>query len=388
MKSQSSSEILKRGASAMKMKNILTALAACAMAILLPVQTSCAENAAEESADMTAGVRSLCDYLLTKPAAQKPDPAKTDSNQDGILNAADFSMMKQALLPQTQPAASKTLVAYFSRTNNTEKIADDIVELTGAERYEMSAKVPYSDADIRYQDSECRANQEQNDKDFRTEIAEMPENLDAYDTIFLGYPIWWGEEPRIIDTFLEAYDFSEKTVIPFCTSGSSGIGQSEKRIASLVPIGRQLTGRRFAASASKDSVSEWMDSLDPAPQEQEVKSMQITVNGKTLTASIADNEAGKALAELLGKGDLTLSLSEYGGFEKVGALPQALPKSDTQIKTEAGDIMLYQGNQMTIFYGSNSWSYTPLGKIEYATAAELKEIFGTGDVTVKLSPVK
>ena len=116
--------------------------------------------------------------------------------------------------------------------------------------------------------------------------------------------------------------------------------------------------------------------------------MQITVNGKTLTASIADNEAGKALAELLRKGDLTLSLSEYGGFEKVGALPQALPKSDTQIKTEAGDIMLYQGNQMTIFYGSNSWSYTPLGKIEHATAAELKEIFGTGDVTVKLSPVK
>lgn len=372
----------------MKMKNILTALTACAMVILLPVQTSCAENAAEESADLTAGVRSLCDYLLTKPAAQKPDPAKTDSNQDGILNAADLSMMKQTLLPQTEPAASKTLVAYFSRTNNTEKIADYIVELTGAERYEMSAKVPYSDADIRYQDSECRANQEQNDKDFRTEIAEMPENLDAYDTIFLGYPIWWGEEPRIIDTFLEAYDFSEKTVIPFCTSGSSGIGQSEKRIASLVPIGRQLTGRRFAASASKDSVSEWIDSLDPAPQEQEVKSMQITVNGKTLTASIADNEAGKALAELLGKGDLTLSLSEYGGFEKVGALPQALPKSDTQIKTEAGDIMLYQGNQMTIFYGSNSWSYTPLGKIEHATAAELKEIFGTGDVTVKLSPVK
>lgn len=369
-------------------KKILTVLAACAMAIVLPVQTSCAVNTAEESADLAAGVRSLCDYLLTKPAEQKPDPTAADKNQDGILNAADLSLIKQSMLPKTEPDESKTLVAYFSRTNNTEKIADYIVELTGSARYEMSAKIPYTDADIRYQDSGCRANQEQNDKDFRTEIAEMPESLDAYDTIFLGYPIWWGEEPRIIDTFLEAYDFSGKTVIPFCTSGSSGIGQSEKRIASLVPIGRQLTGRRFAASASKESVSGWIGSLDLTPQEQEVTRMQITVNGKTLTASIADNEAGKALAALLSEGELTLSLKEYGGFEKVGALPQALPKSDTQITTEPGDIMLYQGSQMTIFYDSNAWSYTRLGKIENVTAAELKEIFGTGDVTVVLAAIR
>lgn len=92
----------------------------------------------------------------------------------------------------------------------------------------------------------CRANQEQNDKSCRPEIAEPMESIDSYEVIYLGFPIWWGEEPRIIDTFLESYDFSDKTVIPFCTSGSSGIATSEKNIRNLVPIGNLLEGKRFS----------------------------------------------------------------------------------------------------------------------------------------------
>lgn len=367
------------------LKKLLTCITVGLTAMIaLPVQLSFAGAAADTGKD--AGViRSLCDYLLTKTSAQKPDMKTADATGDSILTAADLSKLKQGLLSQTTPAKSNTLVIYFSRTNNTEKIADYIVELTGAERFEIEAKVPYTDADIRYQDKECRANQEQNDKDFRTEPVALPESLDAYDTIFLGYPIWWSEEPRIIDTFLEAYDFSAKTVIPFCTSGSSAITTSEKRIASLVKIGKQLPGRRFAASATKDTVAEWVASLDLTPPEQEKQQMQITVNKQNFTATIADNDAGKALAEQLKAGAMTLSLKEYGSFEKVGALPKALPKSDTKITTEPGDIMLYRGNQITIFYGSNTWDYTPLGKIEGATADALKKAFGSGDVTVTLT---
>ena len=113
-----------------------------------------------------------------------------------------------------------------------------------------------------------RKNKEQNDKSVRPQIANPITSIDSYDTIFLGYPIWWGQEPRIIDTFLESYDFSEKTVIPFWTSASSGIAASERNISDLVPIGDQLTGKRFSASASKDDVKAWYDTLPLTKEEK------------------------------------------------------------------------------------------------------------------------
>ena len=157
---------------------------------------------------------------------------------------------------------SNTLVVYFSRTGNTEKIAAYLINITNADSYVIEAAVPYTDEDIEYNNASCRANQEQNDKSVRPKIVDPISSIDSYDTIFLGYPIWWGQEPRIIDTFLESYDFSEKTVIPFCTSGSSGISTSEKNISELVTIGTQLEGRRFPAGASEDEVKEWYDTLN------------------------------------------------------------------------------------------------------------------------------
>ena len=111
----------------------------------------------------------------------------------------------------------------------------------------------------------------------------------------------------------------------------------------------------------------------------------LKVGGDTMTATLTDNEATRELTRLLEQGDITIRMSDYGGFEKVGALPQSLPTSNTQITTEPGDIMLYQGNQMVIFYGSNSWSYTRLGKIDGATASNLRQFLGNGDVTLTLS---
>ena len=120
---------------------------------------------------------------------------------------------------------------------------------------------------------------------------------------------------------------------------------------------------------------------------REVSQMKITidVNGNKLTAALADSTAAKELAEKLKSGSVTVTLNEYGGFEKVGDLPWSLTKSDKQVSTEPGDIMLYQGDQMTIFYNSNSWSYTKLGSIENTTQEELESLFGEGDITVTLS---
>ena len=337
--------------------------------------------ATEKTTYTIQDVRNLQGFILAKPTEEDLTGKPYDLNGDGNWNAVDLTLMKRELLPVND---SDTLVIYFSRTGNTEKIAQYLIELTGADSYVIEAAVPYTDADIKYQDDNCRANKEQNDKTVRPEIANPIASIDSYDTIFLGYPIWWGEEPRIIDTFLESYNFSEKTVIPFCTSGSSGIGTSEKNIKELVPIGNQLAGRRFPASAAKDDVKAWYDTL-PLHDEKADNKLKILVNGTELTATLADSTAAKELAEKLKAEPVTVTLNEYGGFEKVGKLPWSLARTDESIVTEAGDIMLYQGNQMTIFYNSNSWSYTKLGHIDNITQEELKAIVGGGDVTVTLS---
>ena len=190
--------------------------------------------------------------------------------------------------------ANNVLIAYFSRTGNTEKISDYLAELSGADKYVIEAKEPYTDADIKYQDDSCRANKEQNDKTIRPEIAKAFNHMDDYDTILLGYPIWWGEEPRIIDTFLESYDFTDKTLIPFCTSGSSGITKSETNIKELVPIGKQIAGKRFSASSTKDEVAEWFNTLDIQRKETTYTVQDVrNLSDFLLTKPTTDNLTGK-----------------------------------------------------------------------------------------------
>ena len=203
---------------------------------------------------------------------------------------------ESVIIPKSEESVSETdeiitenkeLVIYFSATGTTEKIAFSIADLRSADIVSVTAAEPYSDSDLNWHDDTCRANQEQNDKSVRPEIYGSIDNMESYDIIFLGYPIWWGEEPRIIDTFLESYDFSDKTVIPFCTSGGSGISTSEKNIRNLVPIGEQLSGRRFSANASVDDVSAWLDTLDLSLKAEEQK-VNIDVNGYILTVSLED----------------------------------------------------------------------------------------------------
>lgn len=111
----------------------------------------------------------------------------------------------------------------------------------------------------------------------------------------------------------------------------------------------------------------------------------ITANGETRTATLANNAATEALRKLLAEGPVSVSMRDYGGFEKVGDLPQSLPTSNSQITAQPGDIMLYQGSQMVVFYGNNSWSYTRLGKIDGGTASNIRSWLGSGNVTVSLS---
>ena len=341
--------------------------------------------ATEKTTYTIQDVRNLQDFILAKPVEEDLTGKPYDLNGDDRWDVYDLCLMRREVLKNPNTASDNdTLVIYFSRTGNTEKIAEYLIDITNADSYVIEAAVPYSDADIKYQDDNCRANKEQNDKTVRPEIANPIASIDSYDTIFLGYPIWWGQEPRIIDTFLESYDFSDKTVIPFCTSASSGIATSEKNIKALVPIGNQLEGRRFSSGATKEDVKAWYDTL-PLNEEKSDNKLKISVNGTELTATLEDNSSAQALTELLKQGNITVDMNDYGNFEKVGDLPQSLPKNDEKITTVPGDIILYQGNKITIYYAENTWDFTKLGHINNITQEELKAILGDGNITVTLS---
>ncbi len=154
---------------------------------------------------------------------------------------------------------SNALIVYFSATGNTESLANTIARLTGADMYEIVPEDPYTDEDLNYSNDDCRANQEMNDPDARPAIAGSVENMDEYDTILLGYPIWWGTMPRIINTFLDSYDLSGKTIMPFCTSGSSGITSSVTTLRSICAYSNVTDGFRGTASTSESAVLNWLE---------------------------------------------------------------------------------------------------------------------------------
>ncbi len=185
-------------------------------------------------------------------------------------------------------------------------------------------------------------------------------------------------------TFLESYDFSDKTVIPFCTSGGSGISASEKNIANLVPIGNQFAGKRFSANATESEVEAWLKEINIMKENAEEK-LYLTINDTKISATFENNSSADALKEKLSEGDVVIEAHDYGNFEKVGSLGFTLPRNDTQITTKPGDLILYQGNQFTIYYDENSWNFTKLGHVDNMTQEELKALLGDGDVTITLS---
>lgn len=163
--------------------------------------------------------------------------------------------------PSGGTGGSKVLIAYFSATGTTEGIAEKIADETSGTLYEIIAEDPYTAEDLDYY-SGGRADQEQADSSARPAISGSVENMEKYDVVFLGYPIWHGQAPRILSTFLESYDFADKTIVPFCTSHSSGIGSSDRNLHSLASSATWLDGRRFSGSVSASAISDWIDGLD------------------------------------------------------------------------------------------------------------------------------
>lgn len=164
----------------------------------------------------------------------------------------------------TNTATGKMLVAYFSGSGNTKRVAEIIAENTGADLFEITPADPYTDDDLDYTNDDSRVNVEHNDESKRdvslTKTA--PDNWSDYDTVFIGYPIWWGIAAWPVNNFVKGNDFSGKTVIPFCTSSSSGIGQSGELLAEMAGTGDWQDGERFTSTPSESDVTDWVNSLD------------------------------------------------------------------------------------------------------------------------------
>lgn len=155
----------------------------------------------------------------------------------------------------------KTLVAYFSASGVTAKLANTLASVVGGDLYEITPAVPYTSADLNWNDKKSRSSVEMNDPAPRPAIAVPVESMAQYDTVFVGFPIWWYEAPRIVQTFLESYDLSGKTVVPFATSGGSGMGKTADILQKSCPAAKMLPGKRFHGAASVSELSAWINGL-------------------------------------------------------------------------------------------------------------------------------
>lgn len=152
---------------------------------------------------------------------------------------------------------AKELVAYFSASGTTARVARDLAAAIGADLFEIAPAEPYTAADLDWRDSASRSSVEMNDESSRPAITGEVANMAAYDTVYVGFPVWWYVEPRIIDTFLEAYDFSGKTIVPFATSGGSGLGQAPQRMQALAPGAQVRQGSLLNGRPSQAKLKDW-----------------------------------------------------------------------------------------------------------------------------------
>jgi len=197
------------------------------------------------------------------------EEATENSNTDVENTDVSESQPEETDVPESQSEEtdapnvqeSKVLVAYFSATGTTEGVAEHIADGLNADIYEIVPEEPYTDADLDYNDNNSRTTIEMNDPDTRPDISGSVENMEQYAIVFIGYPIWWGEAPRIVSTFVESYDFSGKTIVPFCTSGGSGMGSSATNLEQLTSGAEWLSGKRLSGSDSQNTVMEWVNGL-------------------------------------------------------------------------------------------------------------------------------
>lgn len=289
------------------------------------------------------------------------DPAKAQAATRAQVAVALYNALKDRSEEPVRET-SRTLVAYFSATNTTRPLAEYAADILNADLYEIVPEDPYTDADLVYY-TNGRADQEQNAPSARPAISGSVDNMADYDVVFLGYPIWHGQAPRIISTFLESYDFTGKTIVPFCTSHSSGIGSSDTNLHSLASGANWLPGRRFAAGTTRETMETWIGGLDlpkaaePAgnPGNFDLAAKSVTLNSGYImpinglgTYSLHGDECINSVKAALKSGvRLFDTASAYGNEKEVG---QAIREGMEELGIKREEIFvitkIYPGSEM------------------------------------------
>lgn len=231
---------------------VIAALAGCGQ------NTNTAQTTQTETQTETQGTETETQETQAEETAQEA-PAE-DTQENSQEPQAENNTQNPASSPENDNNGS-TLVVYFSATGSTEAVAGYIAEHLGADTYAIVPEEPYSSADLNWTDDSSRVSIEHKNPDSRPAIAGEIIHLGSYDTIFLGYPIWWGEAPNIVRTFMESVELTGKKVVPFCTSSSSGLGSSAKTLKDFAPDAEWLEGQRFPSSVSEEDVIAWVEGL-------------------------------------------------------------------------------------------------------------------------------
>ena len=322
-----------------------------------------------------------------KPEAIIPDTPKEQIEPTG--NTAEET-------PTSVEASGKTLVVYYSFTGNCKSIVTSLTTNIEADVLEIlpaQAGLDYAANNYAIGSGLISAI-----RDKPSEAASYPaikpfnRNAADYERIIVVTPLWWSNMAAIMQSYLfqEGSKMKGKTIGLIVSSHSSGISSVVADAKRLIPEGVfhennlwiNASNRSQQDALIKEWISGFSNNYDTMPDK-----IKITVSGKSLPVKIDLNEATKALVAALREASISYEADDYGGFEKVGSLGRSLPRNDTQITAQPGDVILYNGNQIVLFYGSNSWSYTRIGKMEYGTLDELKTFLkaGQGKISVTLS---
>ena len=292
-----------------------------------------------------------------------------------------------------QPSENlKTLVVYYSWSGNSRSIANELRSILNCDVVEILPATPYT---TDYNTMLNVAQSEISAIDANGSYPAITNNLDSigdYDTIFICYPLWWSRMSTLTQSFLHKHSekLNGKTIALICTSGSSGISGTvadARRICPNSVFTEALHIRSANISNAQSLLTQWLETMNISTENtNNNKTMNIKISGgREFTATMVENSSTAALMDILESGPLTIQMHDYGNMEKVGGLGRNLPTNDEQITTQSGDLILYQGNALVIYYAPNTWTFTRLGKINDVTPSELRAALGEGDVTVTLS---
>lgn len=212
---------------------------------------------------MAIGLMAGCGASNTNQSASNNDSQSTSTNQSGNEEADTNSENTTDTTENTSTGNGKTLVVYYSASGNTKDVAEKIAKITEADLFEIELVEPYTDDDLDWTDDDSRVSREHDDESLRDVklVSTTVDNWDSYDTVYIGYPIWWGIAAWPVDNFVKENDFTGKTVIPFCTAVTSGIGDSGNLLEDMTGTGDWKEGERFHGGASESDISSWIDSL-------------------------------------------------------------------------------------------------------------------------------